>query len=151
MTFESHGGLFIHIIGCSLVKNWCFLKRWFAGPAHPGSLASETDPCWWLLECAWQMQGDWGAGIMYSFCLAWARAFKVQSLPGATSFHIQFLRALARLFSAIPSLHPFCGFFHPSCWLRIFSVRRLTVLQPVARSHPTLQGTWLFGGFLSDH
>ena len=63
------------------MKNWRFLKRWFAGPAHPGSLVSEADPCWWLVECAWQMQGDWGAGIMYSFCLALGRALKVQSLP----------------------------------------------------------------------
>lgn len=88
-----------------------FLKDGLAGPAHPGAPVSELDSCWWLGEHAWQMQGDWGTGIMYSSCSAWSRALRYSPCPGATSFHVHCWRALTCLSSVVPFLHPYRGGF----------------------------------------
>lgn len=93
-----HGGTFIHIIGC-------FLKGGSASPAHPGIPPSvrgipaggwvSATGMWLCLENA----GIGGEGIIYSFCLAWYRAFKYSLCPGDTSFHVQFWTVLTCLFS----------------------------------------------------
>lgn len=78
-------------------------------------------------DSAWQMQGYWGTGIIYSFCLVWRRAFRGCPCPADTSFPVHLWRVLACFFSAIPLLHPCCCVFlcallHPGHKLCIFSV-----------------------------
>lgn len=148
------------MIGWSLGKNWFFLERWF-GCLCPPRILGEWGGSLLVAGCvsrahgcSWPVQGDWDAGVMYSFHLSWSRAFNVQPLPRGHLISSSFRRALACLSIPVPSLHPHRCLvlmlpLHPGYWLRIFSVRRPT--GPLARcmlpSHPMRNLTFP-GGFL---
>lgn len=132
------------------------LKDGLAGPAHPGCPVSEVDPCWCLGERAWQMQGNWGMRIMYSSCLAWSRAFKIQPLPRGHLISCSFLEGSL---ASLQLLHSFiltvvaslCS--HPSWTLAAYLLCAASHC-PSSRCmfSPYLVKNLAFsGGFLSNH
>lgn len=80
--------------------------------------------------CTWQVQGGWGAGIIYSFCLALGQTCKVQPLLRGHLISGSVPEGSCLPFASllIPSSLPLFLLrapLHPSHRLRAFPVQRL--------------------------